>query len=199
MMACASSNEDIRGRDRKPPLTGIMGKFARELPYFGRDLQLYEPVFHVLQDAPLVLFARPVPELQLDHRAPAGITRSDQSLHPGPHLSIARRTEAVDPRGSIHQVHAVYPFFRSLRSSSTVIRSRQVPKCFTSSAILWRRLKSVTAVTMAWRFVFAPVNRIASSSSLSGISTVVFMIPVYNILESLSMVKGFQTPKTKLG
>jgi hypothetical protein len=53
-----------------------------------------------------------------------------------------------------------------------------------------RRLNSWMAVTIASRFVLALVNRIASSSSLSGISTVVFMIPFYLSVYSKSMKTG---------
>ena len=60
-------------------------------------------------------------------------------------------------------------------SSSDVIRSSHVPACLISSAMRMRRLKSAMAPTTASRLVFAFVNRIASSSSRSGISIVVFM------------------------
>jgi hypothetical protein len=53
-----------------------------------------------------------------------------------------------------------------------------------------RRLNSWMAVTIASRFVFALVNRIASARSLSGILTVVFMIPFYRMEYSLSMTIG---------
>src|SRR5450631_2145157 len=53
-----------------------------------------------------------------------------------------------------------------------------------------RRLNSWMAVTIASRFVFALVNRIASARSLSGILTVVFMIPFYRHQYSLSMTTG---------
>jgi hypothetical protein len=53
-----------------------------------------------------------------------------------------------------------------------------------------RRLNSWMAVTIASRFVFALVNRIASARSLSGILTVVFMIPFYRYRYSLSRRVG---------
>ena len=63
---------------------------------------------------------------------------------------------------------------RCARSSSTVIRSGHVPAYRTSSAIRRRRLNSARAVTTASRLVFARVKRMASASSSSGISIVVF-------------------------
>src|ERR1700683_5555869 len=58
----------------------------------------------------------------------------------------------------------------------------------------FRRLNSWMAVTIASRFVFALVNRIASSRSLSGILTVVFMIPFYLSIYSRSMTTGILGP-----
>ena len=67
---------------------------------------------------------------------------------------------------------------RARCNSSAVIMSVHVPARFVSSAMRRRRLNSVIAVTMASRLVRAFVNRMASSSSPSGISTVVFMPPI---------------------
>jgi hypothetical protein len=67
--------------------------------------------------------------------------------------------------------------------SSFVIISVNVPKYLVNSAIFLRRLKSSRALTTASRFVFAPVNFIASDSSLSGISIVVFML--LNVAEEI--------------
>lgn len=77
----------------------------------------------------------------------------------------------------------------------------QVPACRTSSAIRMRRLKSLTTLTIASRLVFAFVNRMASSSSRSGISKVVFMMRDYLSLESESTTRVFSiltpgAPKT---
>ena len=70
------------------------------------------------------------------------------------------------------------PLRRAACTSSGVVNSGHVPACLTSSAIRSRRLKSAMAATTASRFVFAFVNLIASSSSRSGISIVVFMHPI---------------------
>ncbi len=56
-----------------------------------------------------------------------------------------------------------------------------------SSAMRMRRLKSAIAPTMASRFVLALVNLIASSSSRSGISTVVFTCQLKLMLESYNI------------
>ena len=68
-----------------------------------------------------------------------------------------------------------------------------------------RRLKSLTTLTIASRLVFAFVNRMASSSSRSGISKVVFMMRSYLLLESESTTRVFsiltlgapKTPETR--
>ena len=74
--------------------------------------------------------------------------------------------------------------------SSFVGRERNLPECLTSAAMRRRRLKSVIAVTMASRFVLAHVNCTRSRSSASGISTVVFMIPLYGHGNSSSRQDG---------
>lgn len=55
-----------------------------------------------------------------------------------------------------------------------------------------RRLKSVIAPTMAARFVFAFVNFMASSSSRSGISTVVFIFRSQPLFTPRSINMRFQ-------
>jgi hypothetical protein len=51
-----------------------------------------------------------------------------------------------------------------------------------SSAMRRRRLNSSRTLTTASRLVFAFVNRMASFNSFSGISTVVFMLPLSGTL-----------------
>jgi len=84
----------------------------------------------------------------------------------------------------------VHSPLRSRRKSLRLISSLQVPRCLAKAAILCLRLKSVTAVTMASRFVLAPVNRIASCSSASGISIVVFMLLLCRIFYAKSRPFG---------
>lgn len=67
---------------------------------------------------------------------------------------------------------------RARTSSEMVIRLSQLPACRASAAIRRRWLNSRMAITMASRLVDALEKRMASVSSASGISTVVFMIPV---------------------
>jgi len=75
-------------------------------------------------------------------------------------------------------------------SSLTVINVFDLPAClFTSAAMRLRRLYSITAVTIASRFVFAFVKRTTSSSSLSGISRLVFMIPLSAQYDSESIAE----------
>ncbi|MEO7319125.1 MAG: protein kinase [Chthoniobacteraceae bacterium] len=66
---------------------------------------------------------------------------------------------------------------RNSISSSKLIMSLHVPLYFTNSAIRLRWLKSSSTLTIASRLVFASVKRIASRSSLSGLSIVDFMLP----------------------
>lgn len=79
---------------------------------------------------------------------------------------------------------------RTACSSATVISSEHVAACRISSAMRCRRLKSAIALTTASRLVFAPVKRMASDSSASGISIVVFMLPDYRHTEYESSKRG---------
>lgn len=84
------------------------------------------------------------------------------------------------------------PFLRTACSSATVISPEHVAACRISSAMRCRRLKSAIALTTASRLVFAPVKRMASDSSASGISIVVFMPPDYRHTEYESSKRGWE-------
>lgn len=83
-------------------------------------------------------------------------------------------------------INVGYGFRRARTSSGTVIRFVHVPAWRVSAAIRLRWLNSRIAITMASRLVDAFANRIASLSSSSGISTVVFMIPLSTMVESIA-------------
>ena len=110
-----------------------------------------------------------------------------QQASPASSARITRSLTAASPFGrsiwiqeeESTRITPNQPFRRCCKSSSTLTRSLQVPACLVSSAMRLRRLNSWMAVTIASRFVFALVNRMASARSLSGILTVVFMIPFY--------------------
>src|SRR5207247_9082211 len=100
--------------------------------------------------------------------SPAGITLSPTSGLP------PRRRQWTRLEESTSFVTAYSPR-RSFISSAWVMNVFDDPKRLVRAAMRFRRLKSFRAVTTASRLVVAPVNRMASLSSLSGISTVVFM------------------------
>ncbi len=76
------------------------------------------------------------------------------------------------------------PRFRNSRSSSTVIIFLNVPRSARAFSKRCQRLNSASAVRTASRLVVAPEYFITFLRSSSGISIVVFMIPIIGNLDS---------------
>lgn len=112
-----------------------------------------------------------------------------------PFQSSTRTMGHQHPGGCVDRNHC-QRLRLDLRNSATVIKESLEPECLVNSAIRFRRLNSVIAVTMASRLVLACVNLMASVNSFSGISSVVFMIPEYRRLQESSVNDpGFQENK----
>lgn len=97
-------------------------------------------------------------------------------------FDLARRARAK----GITPTRFAYPLRRNVLTSSALMNPAQVPACFIRSAIRLRRLKSSIALTIACRLVRALVKPMVSLRTESGISTVVFMIPLLTVLASKS-------------
>ena len=123
---------------------------------------------------------------------PRRIPALDQSPDTVDDVGFPRRRKQCTQLEESTSVIAGYSAWRSFISSPCVMKVSDVPKCFVSAAMRFRRLKSLSAVTTASRLVLAPVNRMASLSSFSGISMVVFMASYLTIDGQVSALEHFR-------
>jgi len=150
------------------------------VPNLSRDGEFLQHTFEVGEDRPFPSSAGPVPQFEPDNRAPARGTVLESRDDACPHRPDAVRSQEMDPRGSVDEDQGRR---RRRARSAVLIMPGPEPACRARAATLRRWLNSRMARTIASRLVAAFANFIASRSSASGISTVVFMIPEYHILE----------------
>ena len=183
----AGLHHDVGRGYGKAACPGGSGELVRHVPYVRGQRKFDKVTLQVAQHRPFMTRSGAIPQFRPDQWTPRGAARGQQCRNSFADLAVTVSPQAVDPRRGIDQRHGVP---RSSSSSAAEMRLSQVPRWRTRAAIRARRLKSATAVTIASRFVLAPVISIASRSIDSGISIEVFMLPCWPDGERASTLTG---------
>lgn len=132
-------------------------------------------------ERPLLRASRAISEARVQTSEVVGTVASSASISRSVRWSFVLRAPFHSSRRTMSQSTALSSLSRAQessrirKSSSWVMKSSDFPNLSVSFWSRRRRLNSEIAITTASRLVFAPVCRIASCSSSSGISNVVFM------------------------
>jgi hypothetical protein len=174
----AGGDQNILNRRRFARFAATIGQFTRCLPDFVANGKFWYDIFECAQTPSVAFASNAIPEFESDDWTPGRFP----GFHQGPHLfsnqGITVLPKRLHPTRRVHKFHEVLRAHRIFMSSSLVMKVLLEPRTRVASAMRRRRLKSSRTVTTASFLVLAFVKRMASARVMSGISIVVFMLPL---------------------
>jgi hypothetical protein len=177
MVARTGGDQEVRSGHRDTLAAGRLGQLAGKSPNLGCRGNSLELLLQLAKQPLLLATLGAVPQLEAHKVAEHGPVIDSDRTDSRSDFRIAVRSERLDPGRGIDEepLSRVQGSSRIRCNSSWFMNPSRVPNFAVSSWSRRRRLNSESAITTASRLVLAPVCRIASRSSSSGISKVVFM------------------------
>jgi len=171
-------HQEVRRRGGNARGTAPPSKIDSQVPNLSCSLNLLEISFQAPQDFLLLRSASSIPKLQQYEVAEDSLAGGHQGRNLCPDLRYAIAPKGMHPRRGVDQNSLGHPSPRSRSTSSGEGKPSNVPSWEASTSKRRRRLNSTRAATTASFLVRAPVEIMASSNSLSGIFTVVFIASI---------------------